>query len=70
MNLERLGSLAGKGVGVLGLLVLLLSLIRLDGAGVGLGVMLTLYGLGLLLLSGVYGELKAVREALGKRWDG
>lgn len=68
-DLERAGNVAGRVVGVLGFVVLLLSLFRLDGAGVGLGVMLSLYGLGLLLLSGIYGELKAVREAL-RRWDG
>ncbi|MGC8877071.1 hypothetical protein [Thermus sp.] len=64
MDLERWGGVLGKGVAVLGLFLFLLSLFRLDGTGVGAGLMVFLYGVGLLLLSGVYGELRAVRELL------
>ena len=63
-DLERLGQISGKGVAALGLFLGVLSLVRLDGTGVGVGLMLVLYGLGLTLLAGVYGELKAARAAL------
>jgi hypothetical protein len=63
-DLERLGQTLGKGVMVLGIVLGVFSLARLDGTGLGVGVMLLLYGLGLTLLAGVYGELRAVRAAL------
>ncbi|VCU54559.1 hypothetical protein TTHNP3_00072 (plasmid) [Thermus thermophilus] len=56
--------LLGKAVAVLGVGLFLLSLFRLDGAGVGAGLVVLLYGVGLALLAGVYGELKAVRALL------
>ena len=56
--------LLGKAVAVLGAGLFLLSLLRLDGAGVGAGLVVSLYGVGLTLLAGVYGELKAVRALL------
>jgi len=56
--------LLGKAVAVLGAGLFLLSLLRLDGAGVGAGLVVLLYGVGLALLAGVYGELKAVRALL------
>ncbi|TBH16567.1 hypothetical protein [Thermus thermamylovorans] len=62
--MERWGSYLGKGVAVLGAVLFLLSLLRLDGAGVGAGLVVLLYGVGLALLAGVYGELKAVRALL------
>lgn len=48
----------------------LLSLLRLDGAGVGAGLVVLLYGVGLALLAGVYGELKAVRALLEREVEG
>jgi len=56
--------LLGKAVAVLGAGLFLLGLFRLDGAGVGAGLVVFLYGVGLALLAGVYGELKAVRALL------
>lgn len=56
-----------KGVVVLGGLVLLLSLLRLDGTGVGVGLMLSLYGVGLFLLAGIRAELQAVRALLARQ---
>ncbi|ULR39737.1 hypothetical protein [Thermus sp. NEB1569] len=64
MNLERMATITGKAVGSTGLVVALVSLFRLDGTGVGVGLMLALYGLALLLVAAVYGELRAIREYL------
>ena len=62
--------LLGKAVAVLGVGLFLLSLFRLDGAGVGAGLVVLLYGVGLALLAGVYGELKAVRALLEREVEG
>lgn len=62
--------LLGKAVAVLGAGLFLLSLFRLDGAGVGAGLVVLLYGVGLALLAGVYGELKAVRALLEREVEG
>lgn len=62
--------LLGKAVAVLGAGLFLLSLLRLDGAGVGAGLVVSLYGVGLTLLAGVYGELKAVRALLEREVEG
>lgn len=62
--------LLGKAVAVLGAGLFLLSLLRLDGAGVGAGLVVLLYGVGLALLAGVYGELKAVRALLEREVEG
>lgn len=64
MRLEKVADVVGKGLAVLGLLVVLLSLFRLDGTGVGLGLMLGLYGLLVGLLGAIYGELKGIKERL------
>jgi len=64
MDMGALGHIAGKVVGGLGLLVAAVSLVRLDGTGMGVGGMLVLYGLGLSLLAGVYRELRATRDLL------
>lgn len=67
MRLDRAADVIGKGLAVLGLVVALLSLFRLDGTGVGLGLMLGLYGLLVGLLGAIYRELVGIRQHLEDR---
>ncbi|WP_114313596.1 hypothetical protein [Thermus caldifontis] len=61
MKVERTTQLVGRGIGFLGAAIALLSLFRLDGTGLGLGLILGLYGFGIALLGHIYAELKAIR---------
>ncbi|MDM7324648.1 MAG: hypothetical protein P3W93_006650 [Thermus sp.] len=65
MSVERVAHLVGKVLSILAVVVILLSSFRLDGTGLGLGLILGLYGFGVILLGGIYGELKAIRAYLG-----
>jgi len=64
MDLVKVGKAAGAVLLAFGGVALLLSLFRLDGTGIAVGLVLGLYGVGVLLLTGVYEEVKALREEM------
>lgn len=64
MRLERLGRMVGIGALGLGGVITLFSLIRLDGGGLAVGVLLGIYGLALFVLVEMYREVRATREFL------